>query len=461
MKTALEGLRRFDLIKRSRINVQKITSLRRRSIQKIAADISEKTRLANCPRPRDPRASHCPALSICGDPNGYCQELSCRLDAVERLARFTAMYSDTVYVPNPLAYHTDGHSYDDWPLEAQRKRLFEDLVVITRLAPLIRSGHVFLVTPVLHLCSKCAENHRPKYQLTQARRRLAKQYLAAIESAEIRKVGQYYLLAVRGPADLFHENFAGFQARRCPQQLQKMPRKYQQLEDGHVVSISRTALQTIGIHRWLASKAVGRASFGLTFSELLGTSYVTDSQLDLSYMQSTSIDRAIAQRNKIIADHLCSLLPFLPDVPLTSIIKLRKNEGDAFLAFRQALQHIIDNAANVDKPFTSADAQQLYSDVLRPELAKLSSMLSKRRRTLVSQATRQTIAAFGAGTLTFGIYSGLATATVPAVAATLGALGTAQIIMKWLNAQDARDAVSQHHLYFLLRVQHQSRESTG
>lgn len=127
--------------------------------------------------------------------------------------------------------------------------------------------------------------------------------------------------------------------------------------------------------------------YGLVVSQVLGTVYVTDNKAEADLLSVVSGRRDIAKRNQIAAEHLSTIIPFLPEIPIRAPLRLRATE--TFLRYRAALGKCLSTLEN-SRPtgLTENDARSLYGDVIAPELARIQILVRDARRRTISGAGR-------------------------------------------------------------------------
>src|SRR5262249_27371069 len=99
-------------------------------------------------------------------------------------------------------------------------------------------------------------------------------------------------------------------------------------------------------------------------------------------VQSVSNNQDIERRNSIACKYLSSMVPFVEDVAIADLIKLRNREEDAFIRYRRALNQAIDEFKE-GGTFTERDARTLYSDVIARRLSSLEQGMKDARGDLL------------------------------------------------------------------------------
>ena len=153
-------------------------------------------------------------------------------------------------------------------------------------------------------------------------------------------------------------------------EIYKRPRILKNLETGKPINISKTLIKKLELHEDRVHEVATNAIYGLSTSKCLNTTFLTENELHLNLLNSLQDDKRTVDKNIIASDHMTSIVPFVEDVDINNLVKLRKRENEAFLIYRRALCQAINEFKSMDS-FTENDAKLLYSDVIAPCLASL------------------------------------------------------------------------------------------
>jgi hypothetical protein len=400
--------------------------------------------------------AHSAALSLSGSRED-CARLCCRESRISELARFALLYSDQVYVNNWFYGYSHIRSQFDDPREEKdenklREFFFEDLCLLEKLRPLLENGFVALFTPNTHTCPSClaksAFGPSAGERLKQEQKRLAEEYL--LNTSISFEKNEMFGLRCSGPETYFEHGGIIRTSNEAPKLLASMPRVMRKVLNGESVPLSAAVKKNLKIHEELAERVVRNISFDLATAEVLGTSFLTNKSLHISFLQSLSNNQDIERRNSIACRYLSSMVPFVEDVAITDLIKLRKREEDAFIRYRHALNQAIDEFRE-GNAFTERDAKTLYSDVIAPRLSSLEQGIKDAKRDLV----RKPLTSVGAlvGVISFGMYTGFLPSEVIAMAKALGLSKFAyDVLEKALSLKDTEKNIRSEDLYFLWKV---------
>lgn len=450
MNPIFEVLRQSGVLRRNSASMRGISKLSAAQLTQLAEEVTLLTERRPQASSPDPMALHTCSLTLAGDPSGSCSALECRLKAVEKLSRFAAMYSNGVRIPNFLTSYTT----PDSGLELTKSRFYDDIAVLARLEPLLNCGLADLVNPRFFLCDTHAkELRKTQLRFSRAEGVLASYYSRRLKGGEILRLPDGYLVSYDTGAESTDCD-GGFYGG-LTKTIASVPGFSEPSCVGDRANLSASVARRIGVHEQMAARVRHHVEFPLLLSEIEGISFVGDSDDQVRFLSRVFPSPKLDRRNTILAKHLTTLLPFLEDVPISVLVKLRKNEDDAFIAYRRAMSNAIDESSNVERSFSSRDAAAIYHDIVEPELSALTRRVSVARRHLLGKATRKSIGLLGA--VTIGLYSGMLSAEISHIVAAVGLAKGVDVIGTWLDAQDATEPIREHKLYFLWRVRAAAR----
>jgi hypothetical protein len=302
-----------------------------------------------------------------------CQSLDCRLDRINALARFALLYGDEVYISNFLTDYDIESIVTEEDIQFTKENLYADLLILQEIRPLIEQGYIKFFEPQRNVCFSC---HADKFLGKNAHKRFDEEYkrlknnFLANLHVECEKEDDLYLFRCDGPSPYF-DHARIHTSSQLPKELAAKPNVLKRVQRGEIIHLSKTLTKSLGLHVELAHLVATNAVHGLATSGFLKTSFLTENDLHISFLNSLHYDPEIRERNSIALKHLESMVPFVEDVALKEIIKLRQREEEAFIAYRQALNLAIDNFTQSGGIFTEKDARTLHADVIAPSLALL------------------------------------------------------------------------------------------
>ena len=225
-------------------------------------------------------------------------------------------------------------------------------------------------------------------------------------------------LACEVPGELFEHGGTYTTYGVPPKPLGQMPRMLQRALNGETVPLAKEIRRKVKIREDLASKIFRSVIFEMAVSQVLRTSYPSETELPIQILSAISGDRDLARRNSLVQKYLTSMVPFIGELSPAAVVRLRQREQEAFLTYRQALNRAIDSVRTQRASFKESDACAIFSDAVAPELARLDRVVRLAKRDLLKDLGRSV--GVWAGAITFGIYTGLLPAELLGAATVLG-----------------------------------------
>ncbi len=453
MQTVLEYIRHTGLVVRGHVNIEKVSRLSKGQVIDIAED------LASLTRPEEQNAAgaictHCASVSL-GGGRDDCAWVECRRERLDALVRFAAFYSDRVFIRN---FFCDYEDHQECSVDELGMSLADDVSLILHISPLLEKGLLALASEDC-VCLDClgeALGFGPRCgpEFKRARDNLANEFLDRLSATAVLEQGE--ISVETSCPKPYSECDQILTWPQTPSALRGKARIMSQLSTGARVRLSKTMIRALGVHRDLAANVVHSAVYHAIVNRHLSASFLTNKELELAFLNRASGDMALERRNAIAMKHLTALVPFVIDVPVNKLSALRSREAESFLRFRSAFNKTIAEFGSRDSGFSAKVAQQLYGDVLAPELARLDNKVKRAKRDLVSSAARPLVGVVGA--ISFGLLSGLIPAEVAQIAQAVGitSFGSA-FVEKLMGLGDAERAVQQDDFYFLWKVKSLAR----
>lgn len=399
--------------------------------------------------------SHSASFGL-GGSSSECSHIGCRLERIDKLARFALMYSDKVFIGSFFSQYADINSVDQ--LKRAKEGLFDDLLIVKSISPLLENGLINFFAPETNMCFSCQARRfiggKAESLLDRSNRKLQADYLCNM-SAEAERNSNGYSFICNGPVPFFDHARVGTRFI-APEALIKRPSILEKIEKGNTVSLSKTLIKDLGLHLEYAHQIVANAIYGLATSHCLKTTFLTENDLHIQFLNTLHSNSKTRNRNLIAEKHLTSILPFVADVDLKNLIKLRQREEEAFILYRQALNQAIENFNSASGEFSEKDAQALYSDIIAPSLAQLDIKIKNAKKDLIEKPLRSLIGVVGV--LSFGLLTGIVPSDISEIVKVLGLLkfGT-DFIQDGMAIGSNERSVMKDQFYFLWKVRKNSK----
>jgi len=393
------------------------------------------------------------SLSLSGD-RTPCHYIGCRLNRIRNLAQYAVLYADKIYAYNILSYHLARH---DIPSEEELKAdVFDDLIILGYLRPLIEAKKIVLITPPQEFCPRCFGYHFAEKSFRKKADALyewLRQKFLSETQVELEKLGPDYGYLISGPDSLVGHGKNVRVVTELPETLNKKSRIMAKVNQGEVIKLSRTVLErSVKLHNEYAAEVLQNVFFELACAQCFNTGFLTERALHVEALNYLSMDSDLIERNRIIQKYLTLLVPFIQSARMEDLIKLREKEPESFIIFRESFTKALSEyRSGITRPFGPEDARQLYGDIIEPSLSKLDQTLKSSTKKLL-KGTAAKVIAWG-GAISFGFYAGFVPENLVEAATALGLTHVlAELGSNLLGSRIKKEELSNNDMYFLWRV---------
>lgn len=373
-----------------------------------------------------------------------CSAPKCRIKKLNQLISFASLYADEVYIQSPFE---SVYLRGDRPIrEVERQEIIAGIYNYLYLKPLIDSGLVKYASVNVNFCEQHAKNIaeplsasilKKEEKLYQALKchmldhckvtfdfvdgDNAKPFFKITGPEEIIEHGEVYLNAYQPVSSLF----LPFMGRKTPYNLVK-----DEVEECNILNqIIGPIIQDLSIQEW--------------HSALNGTSYLCDNK---TYMKVASKinSKVYAANSAAFEGAMKHYLPAVYSNQVSSILDLRKKEGEAFAVYRDKLNNLIRET----RLWNEEEVSKVFRDEILPEI----NLIDKRVKDWKAN-TRDSIAEkvlFGVATASFGLYGGVLPSNIGEIVAALG--GTSAVVgtlMDFNKTLKEKGEARKNDFYFL------------
>jgi hypothetical protein len=397
------------------------------------------------PSPLD-EANFLPSASLRG--SSGCADWECRLGKIDVLARYAALYCDKAIVPIKLRL-PDAKSHSPAGPLSPYYHLEGSLLSVIRLRPLIEADLVLLVPEDLHFCEKHWDQAVPEHkEISRAARRLANRNLRNFcVTYEHRSALGRPFLSFQGP-DRFLEHGSIIRTlNNVPSWIPK--RKVASLK------LSQDLLRKHGVvlqlFQGMANDAILQSYFGSAFN----ARYVTSLPGEIEFFSLLNERDELARQTSALCARLTHTVPMLTDIPIEGVLRLRREEPEAFSNYRSALTDIVKTYVSSRKSVGDAEAKDIYTDLLKPQLDLLQAKAKNTRSNQVKKSMLKVAAS--SALVGLGIYGGVLPANLGELVKMIGGFNVAKDLAEALGAIEKNPLeVRNHNLYFLLRLRQEA-----
>ena len=398
-----------------------------------------------------------------------------RREKVTQLARFAALYADMLLVRNPFDHYPllpsvlknqqgllsefergmEPHDFDDPKL---RRHFVDDVRLILFLRPLFDADLVGFAKSSQHWCPSCIRALQDRGDLHKVletpaevawQRRIAK-VVKHIEQAFLKK-GR---TLVHQHGDHAHATIflpSGVLEYEQAQVSVKLPKRLAH-KASEPINLSLREAREIHIFASEINRIVDDISAQNAAANRFNCQYITDRAIDLELMNLVS-DKAARNFNSAAADALSHPLAFVGNVPLERILKIRKQEGEAFFVYRDAMRKLLSTARGK----TSKELREAFDDEIRPELNRIDLTLKNARKIVSVSALTDAVLLFAS--VSIAAFSGLLPQSlgIPAELLNVGAAlggwkGVTGLASKVSALRSTPKEVSENKYAFLWRI---------
>jgi len=330
------------------------------------------------------------SLSGAGNPSFGIES---RLRRVRRLARFAALYADTVLIPDPFEGILHG--------ETSKRDLmdfFHTLAVLQALQSEIEAGIVRFAPTDFPLCQDGLEKFRRVEDAYWSRLSAISDPLTRdiIEDLDIDKLSK--------------DNYSYISIGDAEQYVPQRQIDFLPGPDGWS-SGSAMNIPDQDIIRTVQEEIVDPALSDLQFRNILNWLY------DVRYLTDRPIDAdvlyLINDADGVQAPRLDHTLPFIDGLNTETLVKLREEEGEAFQVYRNRVQQLVEEG-----PLSGEEFREAFRELVEPQLDKIDKAVDTANK-MASREIREKIV-IGSGVVTFGLAAGTISPEAGAVVSALG-----------------------------------------
>jgi len=370
----------------------------------------------------------------------------CRAAKASNLARYAALYCDSVIVPVRLNQHATAETDDFYFKEA----LAGSILCLQEFRPASEAGILNLVPDTLHFCSDCARDATERFTSTEKTAEnflLRNQEKFSVEYEPADSEMPLPRLQIKGPEEYIDHG-------RVIRLYWQEPDWIRSLGVGGAPKsryrLSPLEVEKSGVVKSILSELSGDAAFQQAYSIKYGAKCLTDLPAQAEVLNIFNEDQRSVQRISSLLAGITHSVPILSELPTANALRIRKEEPDAFLRYRAALGRILMEYTGAERTIGPSEAKEIYADVLLPEILRLRLQAKNYRRSKLSATIKK--CTFSAMVVTMGFFGGLPVQ----VAAALKAAGATNLLRDLHDAvgetAKAKSDIKNESLYFLVRV---------
>lgn len=403
-------------------------------------------------QPKSKLFSFAPIKSIAGGPYP-CTSVGCRLDAAYSFSLVAALYAEKVILPNFFDYMFYILEGEREPPQTQQAiedfeyNLCADIAVCYFYKPLFEAGIAEMNFTVPTVCKDCHARHLKETEEFSNNLEKAIKITEPVFKSKVKFIyrdNDY--IDVANEADYLGGEL-GYSIRHT---LKAAMRKH---KPQIPYQLSENEINRFGLREHLIDLCVNDILEYDFYPSLNSSTYLTNRQFDVDLIEaSKKHDESILMASHMPAFHK---LPFLQDISIEDVVKLRQSEGKSFKVYRNAVAKVV-NAKN------SGEAEKYMETELKPALDNIDNIITqtqKHYRALAGKKiTKRTIVAV-AGIGAANLLNIPVQASIPALG-TAGLFSTQDILDDLKAGKDIPLDAKVDPYYFLwgIKQQHEANQ---
>jgi len=383
--------------------------------------------------------------SLRGDTS--CGELPCRVQKLDFLGRYAALYANEVTVPLPLTHP------DNLDRTEQAKTLLSlSAITLLRLRPLITSG---IIRPAVMRTTHCVHTIRWARELSS----FVHEFVDEIAKGAMPNFNAVYQIPekaptglstvyLEGPRDFLEHGEIVLTFDEAPK-LRIKTWKYD--EDGKIGLRGARKLWAI---RTIFNEVANSTSFYLAYGRFHKARLLTDLPGEALVLNWLTGDEELTATTSAI-QYLTHSVPILGDLSIATLVRIRREERDSFESYRRAITQITSDVLHRKRRLSKREAQQMLKASIEPELIRLRREIHHERRRQTKRIVSG-LATMAAG-IAIGVFGGLADAIGRALIGA-GVVAGGRLLGKAgeVACEHGANLRQQNDLYFLLRLEQEA-----
>lgn len=372
---------------------------------------------------------------------GGCCHTKCRIKRASKLASFSAMYADTMYIS--LDTISDPCFFLDFDKDSRQIKeiVINDLNVINVYKDLINAGIVIITPSNGTLCENCFRKYALHLDDHIDLRSIASYYSKNVEikiSFYI-KTEKLYLIKIidHNGVKVFEDSFFTISADSVPIEDIKDNNIVGQCKDTFLFKLFRSNFYHV--------------QYNIVTSTLNHSKYLLDNECDGNLIETANKESVTINR---IENNPIFNMPVINNTNVLNILHLREKENRAFENYRIAIQ----NAIVEQKNSGGQSAQLVYDKNIYPALNALNFSINKIRTDPIKSA----ITEFGVmgSIICVGVITGLIPQNIAQITEEIGGLGVVKHFADSIigNILEDRKEFKNNDYYFLWKLNSKNRK---
>ncbi len=391
-------------------------------------------------RPPDSFSFHASA-SIRGDSG--CSAINCRGDKISFLASYAALYANELIFPLSLRPPERVRRISE-----MRYLLAQNLFTLLLLRPLITGGIVFPVVMRTRHCVHQAELMATASAIVHdfsqfTAKDLNNEFRMMYQIPEKSPSGQPTIY-LEGPEEYIEHGGLVQRLDGIPKWLPKTARFD---KDGQVEVRGPNKQHMVA---QIFEEIADNVTFYLAYGTRRNARFLSDMPGETDFLDWLTDDEQMTAKTLALRE-LEHCVPVLAELPIATILRVRKEERESFEAYRHAITRISAGILSAKNRVSKKEAREMLRTAIEPELRKMNREMVAFRKTQGRRMLGGIVSA--AAAVAIGAYSGLPPLLLVPLVGAASIVGTRLLSKAAESAcEHGPETQQKKDLYFLLRL---------
>ena len=373
-----------------------------------------------------------------------CGMYKCRLERLDVISRFAALYATRVILPLAIKSPPDGNT-TEWSI----RQLSHSALALLRLRPLIDAGLVRPAVMAFPVCECTKEWADEMLEVVhdvadQAAEDLQDKYKVRFQLPEKSWHGRP-AIEIHGPED-FVDHGSLYMLIDEPKNFRLKSWRFDKQGTVELRGQRKLDLLRGFIFRAIAAET----SFYFGYGRRCNARYLASRRGEtfLLDMVTRRRDEELSASSAALNAFMTHSLPLLGDIPVAKLLEIRKQERDSFERYRIAVSRIMEEVSRKKKRIGQREVRELFNEQIEPELARMKSELRQESK----RQFRRIVG--GVGAIAASIALGTFSSALPWLGAVPAAMVGGGLLSKAAQStcEHGASLKEKNDFYFLLRL---------
>ena len=320
-------------------------------------------------------------------------------------------------------------------------------MALLQLRHAIDAEVIIPVTDELHFCHEHWKIKVPAYDLIKQmsadlyRENVGQFTVEYYRPTTARKNG---ILFMKGPEEYLEHGGMGRILESTPTYISNM------LDDINVVPLDKNQTESTGLVQDLFNGIAYDITIQQFYNYTFRSCYLTDLAGEVRLLEKLDEDFVPPSVAKL-CEQLTHQIPLLETVPIPTIIRLRHEEPDAFVKYRNSVNDIAEQFIRDCKELSESEVRDVVNDKFKRPVQELFADAEAKENRLAKKSAQRAV--ISTALVSLGVFGGIFPAHVRELIQTLGAFSLVKDAAKAFTTLGETDEdLRKNNFYFLLRL---------